>query len=92
MLLVEVLFVMAGLCEIGGGYLVWGWMLDHRPLAWTLVGAAVLALYGVVAALQPIPEFGRVYAPTAGSSSPWPSPGASSSTASVPTATTCSEP
>ena len=58
-----VLFVVAGLCEIGGGYLVWGWMRDHRPLAWALVGGAVLvALYGVVAALQPIPEFGRVYA------------------------------
>jgi small multidrug resistance family-3 protein len=45
------LFVVAGLCEIGGGYLVWG-----------LMGALVLAAYGVVAALQPISEFGRVYA------------------------------
>lgn len=62
LLLVGALFVLAGLCEIGGGYLVWGWMRDHRPLAWALVGALVLALYGVVAALQPIPEFGRVYA------------------------------
>jgi small multidrug resistance family-3 protein len=56
------LFVLAGLCEIGGGYLVWGWMRDHKPLAWALLGALVLAAYGVVAALQPIPEFGRVYA------------------------------
>jgi len=56
------LFVLAGLCEIGGGYLVWGWMREHRPLAWALLGAVVLAAYGVVAALQPIPEFGRVYA------------------------------
>ena len=56
------LFVLAGLCEIGGGYLVWGWMREHRPLAWALAGGGVLALYGVVAALQPIPEFGRVYA------------------------------
>jgi small multidrug resistance family-3 protein len=37
-------------------------MREHRPVAWALVGAAVLALYGVVAALQPISEFGRVYA------------------------------
>jgi small multidrug resistance family-3 protein len=37
-------------------------MRDHRPLAWALLGAAILAVYGVVAALQPIPEFGRVYA------------------------------
>jgi small multidrug resistance family-3 protein len=56
------LFVAAGLCEIGGGYLVWGWMRDHKPLTWALMGALVLAAYGVVAALQPISEFGRVYA------------------------------
>lgn len=56
------LFVLAGLCEIGGGYLVWGWMRESRPLIWAAAGAVVLALYGVVAALQPIPEFGRVYA------------------------------
>ncbi len=62
LLIVGTLFVLAGLCEIGGGYLVWGWMREHKPLAWALVGAAVLALYGVVAALQPITEFGRVYA------------------------------
>ena len=62
LLLVGVLFVLAGLCEIGGGYLVWSWMRDNKPLLWALVGAVVLALYGVVAALQPISEFGRVYA------------------------------
>jgi small multidrug resistance family-3 protein len=59
---VGVLFVLAGLCEIGGEYLVWGWMRDNKPLLWALVGAVVLALYGVVAALQSISEFGRVYA------------------------------
>ncbi len=62
LLLIGVLFVLAGLCEIGGGYLVWGWMREHKPLLWALIGAVVLALYGVVAALQPIIEFGRVYA------------------------------
>ncbi len=62
LLLIGGLFVLAGLCEIGGGYLIWGWMRDHKPLAWALVGAGVLALYGVVAALQPITEFGRIYA------------------------------
>jgi small multidrug resistance family-3 protein len=56
------LFVLAGLCEIGGGYLVWGWMREHKPLLWALLGAVILAAYGVVAALQPISEFGRVYA------------------------------
>ena len=41
---------------------MWGWMRDHKPLLWALLGATVLAAYGVVAALQPISEFGRVYA------------------------------
>ena len=62
LLLIAVLFALAGLCEIGGGYLVWGWVREHKPLAWALIGALVLAAYGVVAALQPISEFGRVYA------------------------------
>ena len=62
LLLIVGLFVLAGLCEIGGGYLVWGWMREHRPVAWALIGALVLAAYGVVAALQPISEFGMVYA------------------------------
>ena len=62
LLLIGGLFVLAGLCEIGGGYLVWGWMRDSKPFLWALLGALILATYGVVAALQPISEFGRVYA------------------------------
>ena len=58
--------MLAGLCEVGGGYLVWGWMCEHEPLWWALLGAAVLATYGIVAALQPISEFGRVYAACGG--------------------------
>ena len=65
---ISALFVLAGLCEIGGGYLVWGWMRNHKPLAWALLGAAVLAAYGVVAALHPISKFGRVYAAYGGCS------------------------
>jgi small multidrug resistance family-3 protein len=62
LLVIGGLFVLAGMCEIGGGYLVWGWMREYKPLAWALLGAVILAAYGVVAALQPISEFGRVYA------------------------------
>ena len=61
LLIFGMLFMVAGLCEIGGGYLVWGWMREHKPLAWALLGALILTTYGVVAALQPISEFGRVY-------------------------------
>lgn len=56
------LFILAGFFEIGGGYLIWGWMRQDKPLVWALLGAVILALYGVIAALQPIPAFGRVYA------------------------------
>ena len=45
------LFVVAGLCEIGGGYLVWLWLREGHALAWAALGAVILALYGVVAAL-----------------------------------------
>jgi hypothetical protein len=84
------LFVLAGLCEIGGGYLVWGWLRESLILPWAILGAVVLVLYGVVATLQPIPEFGWVYArPTAASSSSSPSSGPRYSTVSVRTAMTC---
>lgn len=56
------LFLLAGLAEIGGGYLVWLWLRESRP-AW--VGAAgflVLVAYGVIPTLQSFPQFGRVYA------------------------------
>jgi small multidrug resistance family-3 protein len=55
------LFVLAGLCEIGGGYLVWQWWRNGaRPLA-GLAGVLALVLYGFVPTYQPA-HFGRVYA------------------------------
>ena len=74
---ISTLFVLAGLCEIGEGYLVWGWMRESKPLFWALLGAAILAAYGIVAASQPISEFGRSTPPTTASSSPFRSPGES---------------
>lgn len=55
------LFFLAGLCEIGGGYLVWLWLREGRPLWLGLSGAVILAMYGVVATMQTA-NFGRVYA------------------------------
>ena len=31
MFVIFVLFVLAGLCETRGGYLVWGWMREDKP-------------------------------------------------------------
>ncbi len=56
-----VLFVLAGLCEIGGGYLIWLWLREGKSWWYGVVGGIVLVLYGVVATIQPA-NFGRVYA------------------------------
>jgi small multidrug resistance family-3 protein len=55
------IFILAGLCEIGGGYLIWLWLKSGKPLWYGLIGGLILALYGVVATLQES-NFARVYA------------------------------
>ncbi|WP_338470743.1 YnfA family protein [Niallia sp. XMNu-256] len=57
-----VLFLLAGVAEIGGGYLIWQWLREGKPLLWGIFGAVTLALYGVIATFQSFPSFGRVYA------------------------------
>jgi len=57
-----ILFVLAGLCEIGGGYMMWLWLREGKSGWMGLVGAFVLILYGIVPTLQPYPNFGRIYA------------------------------
>lgn len=55
------LFLVAGLLEIGGGYLVWLWLRESRGWLLGAAGGLILFLYGVVPTLQP-EHFGRVYA------------------------------
>lgn len=57
-----VVFLLSGLAEIGGGYLIWLWLRDGRSAVLGLLGAAALFLYGVIATWQVFPFFGRVYA------------------------------
>jgi small multidrug resistance family-3 protein len=54
-------FLAAGLCEIGGGYLVWLWLREGKNVWLAVLGAVVLVLYGIIPTLQPA-NFGRVYA------------------------------
>ncbi|GLY09436.1 YnfA family protein [Pseudobacillus badius] len=56
------LFVLAGIAEIGGGYLIWQWLREGRPGWYGLLGGIALVLYGVIATWQLFPSFGRVYA------------------------------
>jgi len=54
-------FIAAGLCEIGGGYLVWLCLRESKGIWSAIGGALILFLYGVIPTLQPA-NFGRVYA------------------------------
>ena len=55
------LFLLAGLAEIGGGYLVWRSIRNGAGVWAALAGAGLLVLYGVLPTLQRTP-FGRTYA------------------------------
>jgi len=57
------LFLLAGVAEIGGGYLVWLWLRESKPMWYGIAGgAAVLVAYGIIPTFQSFPNFGRVYA------------------------------
>lgn len=56
------LFILAGLAEIGGGYLIWIWLRDGKSIYFGVAGGLILALYGIIATFQNFPSFGRVYA------------------------------
>lgn len=56
------LFLLAALAEIGGAWLVWQGVREHRGLLFVGAGVAALGAYGFVATLQPDAHFGRVLA------------------------------
>ena len=56
------LFVVAAVAEIGGAWLVWQGVREHRGLLWIGAGVIALGLYGFVATFQPDPHFGRILA------------------------------
>lgn len=56
------LFVLAALLEIGGAWLIWQGVREHRGFGWVGAGIVALGLYGFVATLQPSADFGRILA------------------------------
>ena len=68
------LFLVAGLAEIGGGWLVWQavrgrahiegkfWWNDKRAVMYAVSGSLSLVSYGFIPTAQPPPTFGRLYA------------------------------
>ena len=57
-----VLFVLAAVAEIGGAWLVWQGVREHRGWIWIGAGVIALGAYGFVATLQPDANFGRILA------------------------------
>ncbi|MGH1563156.1 YnfA family protein [Mumia sp. DW29H23] len=57
-----VLFAVAAVFEIGGAWLVWQGVREHRGWAWIGAGVIALGAYGFVATLQPDAHFGRILA------------------------------
>lgn len=55
------LFILAGLCEIGGGYLLWQSIRSGKGWFGGILGGIILILYGIIPTLQKA-HFGRVYA------------------------------
>jgi hypothetical protein len=47
------LFVLAAVAEIGGAWLVWQGVREHRGLLFAGAGVIALGVYGFVATLQP---------------------------------------
>ena len=56
------LFAVAAVAEIGGAWLIWQGVREHRGLVWVGAGIVALAAYGLVATLQDDADFGRILA------------------------------
>jgi small multidrug resistance family-3 protein len=56
------LFVVAALFEIGGAWLIWQGVREHKGWLWIAGGILALGAYGFVATLQPRSQFGRILA------------------------------
>ena len=56
------LFAAAAVAEIGGAWLVWQGVREHRGVVWVGAGIVALAAYGFVATLQDDANFGRILA------------------------------
>jgi small multidrug resistance family-3 protein len=56
------LFTLAAAAEIGGAWLIWQGVREHRGWFWMGAGVIALGAYGFIATLQPDANFGRILA------------------------------
>lgn len=56
-------FIIAGIFEIGGGYLIWLWLREGKTFWFAILGGIILILYGIIPTFQPKADsFGKIYA------------------------------
>ena len=41
-------FILAGIFEIGGGYMIWLWLRDGKAWWYGVLGAVILIFYGII--------------------------------------------
>lgn len=56
------LFILAGIAEIGGGWLIWQSVRVQKSWWWSLMGAISLVIYGFIPTFQHLDDFGRLNA------------------------------
>lgn len=56
MILTIVLFLLAGIAEIGGGYLVWLWLREAKPVSYGIAGSLILVAYGIIPTFLAVPD------------------------------------
>lgn len=57
-----ILFLLAGIAEITGGYFIWLWLRDGLSYWFGIMGGLILILYGIIPTFQSFSSFGRIYA------------------------------
>ena len=57
------LFLIAGIAEVGGGFLVWRGIREKIwPALYIPIGSIILVIYGFIPTFQPMTSFGRIFA------------------------------
>jgi small multidrug resistance family-3 protein len=58
-------FLLAGICELGGAYLIWLWLKNGRSFLFGAVGGTILVAYGIMHTMQSS-NYGRIQAAYSG--------------------------
>mgnify|MGYP006078116471 CR=1 FL=1 len=59
---IAALLIVCGILEVGGGWAIWKTMKENKPWWWAAIGCLALSGYGFVVTVQPVENFGRIFA------------------------------